>query len=385
MTGQSLTHLPKVLLHDHLDGGLRAQTLVELAVAAGYDGLFASDAGVLAKEMARAAKGSDLVGYLKSFQHTTAVMQSAEALYRVAYECVEDLVADGVRYAEVRFAPELHCLGGLDVDDVCAAVLSGFASAVKDAPVAIDVRGILCAMRNGTSSEAVARAAVRWCDSGVVGFDLAGPEAGFAPSLHQEAFDLVLAHNFYSTIHAGEAFGVASIHEALAKCGAARLGHGVRLIDDLYVKAASGNGRNQTTNSWSSTALVERLQRGEYIAADEVRLGRLAQAVLDRRVCLEICVSSNLHTGVVDRVEAHPVDLLMRLGFRVTLNTDNRLMSETTLSSELAICTRAFGWNLDVAEKLAMNAMKSAFCHHQERVTLMAELARSYAALRQAQ
>jgi len=330
---------PKALLHDHLDGGLRPATVVELASEFSYDGLPTHDVADLAQWFNRGAKRNDLVLYLETFAHTVAVMQHRDALERVAYECGRDLADDGVVYAEVRFAPELHVEAGLTLDEVMAAVIDGFTRA--QAPGDITIAVICSAMRTAAHSMDIARLATRWRDAGVVGFDIAGAEAGHPPSRHLDAFQYVQRENFHSTIHAGEAFGLPSIWEALQYCGAARLGHGVRIVDD-----------------------IESGPDGEH-------LGRLAAFVRDRRVPLELCPTSNVNTGVVPTIADHPIGMLRRLRFRVTVNTDNRLMSDTSMSNEMVQLSTAFGWGLADAEWLTINAMKSAFIPFPERLRII--------------
>ena len=358
LTPDLIARAPKVLLHDHLDGGLRPETVLEIAREIGYAELPTNDPDVLREWFIADAPGSDLVRYLEGFAHTTAVMQTREHLERVAAECAFDLARDGVVYAEVRFAPELHTHGGLTLDQVVTAVLAGFARGCADARRegrTIVVRAILSAMRQATLSEVIAELAVAHRDQGVCGFDIAGPEDGFPPTKHLSAFHLVQRENFHMTIHAGEAFGLPSIWEAVQFCDAERLGHGVRIVDDL-------------TN-------VD----GEY------RLGRLANYVRDRRIPLEVCPTSNVHTGAAASIAAHPIELLRRLRFRVTLNTDNRLMSGITLSSEFAACADAFGWTLDDVEWLTLNAAKSTFYPFDQRLALINTVIKpGYAALRAA-
>ncbi|MGA0313485.1 MAG: adenosine deaminase, partial [Ilumatobacteraceae bacterium] len=327
---------PKALLHDHLDGGLRPATVVELAAEFGYSSLPTSDIDDLARWFNRGAKRNDLVLYLETFAHTVGVMQHADALERVARECAEDLAADGVVYAEVRFAPELNREAGLTLDEVVGAVIKGFEAG--SAGTALTIRTILCAMRTAAHSREIAELAVRWRDAGVVGFDIAGAEAGHPPSRHLDAFQYVQRENFHSTIHAGEAFGLPSIWEALQYCGAARLGHGVRIVDDI-----TGESGHE-------------------------ELGRLASFVRDRRVPLELCPTSNVNTGVCASIAEHPIGLLRRLRFRVTVNTDNRLMSDTSMSREFTQLTEAFDWGLDDFEWLTINALKSAFIPFPERL-----------------
>ena len=330
---------PKALLHDHLDGGLRPATVVELAAEFGYSSLPTSDVDDLARWFNRGAKRNDLVLYLETFAHTVGVMQHADALERVARECAEDLAADGVVYAEVRFAPELNREAGLTLDEVVGAVIKGFEAG--SAGTALTIRTILCAMRTAAHSREIAELAVRWRDTGVVGFDIAGAEAGHPPSRHLDAFQYVQRENFHSTIHAGEAFGLPSIWEALQYCGAARLGHGVRIVDDI-----TGESGHE-------------------------ELGRLASFVRDRRVPLELCPTSNVNTGVCASIAEHPIGLLRRLRFRVTVNTDNRLMSDTSMSREFTQLAEAFDWGLDDFEWLTINALKSAFIPFPERLRII--------------
>jgi adenosine deaminase len=333
--------MPKVLLHDHLDGGLRPATIVELAREVGYADLPSTDPEILGRSMTGAARRGHLELYLEPFRHTVAVMQTAEALTRVAAECAEDLAADGIIYAEVRFAPELHLDRGLSLDQVVEAVLEGFRQG--GAATGIRVRALLTAMRTAARSLEIAELAVRYRDAGVVGFDIAGAEAGWPPSRHLDAFEYIQRENFHITIHAGEAFGLPSIWEAVQFCGAERLGHGVRIVDDITA-GPDGTG---------------------------VKLGRLATYIRDRRIPLEMCPTSNLQTGVAGAIEDHPIGLLRRLLFRVTVNTDNRLMSGVTLSSELHRVAEAFGYGWADIEWLTINAMKSAFAHFDERLDLI--------------
>ena len=351
LTLDQIRAVPKVLLHDHLDGGLRPATIVELARAIGYGELPSNDPEALARSMTGAARRGYLELYLEPFRHTVAVMQTTEALTRVAAECAEDLAADGVVYAEVRFAPELHLDHGLRLDQVVEAVLEGFRRG--SAQSGIVVRALLTAMRTTARSLEIAELAVRYRDLGVVGFDIAGAEAGWPPSRHLDAFEYVQRENFHITIHAGEAFGLPSIWEAVQFCGAERLGHGVRLVDDIK---ADPDG-----SAW---------------------LGRLASFVRDRRIALELCPTSNIQTGVAPSIAEHPIGLLRELNFRVTVNTDNRLMSGVTLSSELHALTEAFGYGWADLRWLTINAMKSAFLHFDERLALIDDVIKpAYAVL----
>jgi adenosine deaminase len=350
-TIESLRAVPKVLLHDHLDGGLRPTTIVELAHETGYGELPTRDPGELAAWMTRGASRRDLLLYLETFAHTVGVMQTREALVRVARECAEDLAADGIVYAEVRFAPEQHLERGLGLDEVVEAVQEGFRQGGEHASITIGT--LLTAMRTAARSLEIAELAVRWRDRGVVGFDIAGAEAGHPPTRHLDAFERVRRENFHLTIHAGEAFGLPSIWEALQLCGAERLGHGVRIVDDIAVAPEGGT-----------------------------RLGRLAHLVRDRRVPLELCPTSNVHSGAASSIEEHPIGLLMDLKFRVTVNTDNRLMSATSLSQEFAQLVDTFGIGWDRIRRLTINAMKSAFLPFDERVRFLDDVIRpAYATL----
>jgi adenosine deaminase len=351
LTDEALRAAPKAVLHDHLDGGLRPATVVELAKEYDYSKLPTEDTDALAKWFHRGAKRNDLVLYLETFAHTVGVMQHRDAITRVAAEAAEDLAADGVVYAEVRFAPELHLEAGLTLDEVVEAVLDGFA--IGAANTNLSIHAICTAMRTAARSLEIAELAVRWRDNGVVGFDIAGAEAGFPPTRHLDAFQYVLRENFHATIHAGEAFGLPSIWEAVQLCGAERLGHGVRLVDDI--------------------ALVD----GQW------QLGRLAANIRDRRIPLELCPTSNVNTGVCASVADHPIDLLKRLRFRVTVNTDNRLMSDTSMTREMCQLRDAFDYGWDDFEWLTVNAIKSAFASFDERLRIIYEQIKPrYAALR---
>jgi adenosine deaminase len=348
LTLENIGRAPKALLHDHLDGGLRPATVIDLAGRCAYDGLPSTDEAQLAAWFRTAAHSGSLVRYLEPFAHTVAVMQTPEALHRVACECVEDLAADNVVYAEIRFAPELHLGGGLSLDEVVEAVLAGFVDGERAAAATgrtIVVRTLVTAMRHAARSRDIAELAIRFRDSGVVGFDIAGAEAGYPPSRHLDAFEYMRANNARFTIHAGEAFGIPSIHEALAFCGADRLGHGVRLVDDI-----------------------------EEFADGTASLGRLAALVRDKRIPLELCPSSNVQTGAVPSIEKHPFDLLARLRFRVTVNTDNRLMSDTTMSREMFRLVETFGYGWSDLARFTINAMKSAFIHFDERLAIIDEV-----------
>ncbi|MFT4288859.1 adenosine deaminase [Nocardioides sp.] len=362
MTGTDLTYeqvkaAPKVVLHDHLDGGLRPGTIVDLAAEIGHE-LPANDAESLGRWFHESASSGSLVLYLETFVHTIAVMQTEAHLHRVAREFAEDLIEDGVVYAEVRYAPELFVEQGLTLDQVVAAVQAGFDEAVAAGAARgarpIVVRQILTAMRQAARAREIAELAVAWRDRGVAGFDIAGPEAGYPPTRFLDAFEHLAAENLRFTIHAGEAFGLPSIWEAVHPCGADRLGHGVRIVDDI--------------------ALAE---------DGTASLGRLAAYVRDRRIPLELCPTSNVQTGAAASIGEHPFGLLADLGFRVTVNTDNRLMSNTSMTKETWQLVEAFGYGVDDLERFAINGMKSAFYPYDERVRIIHDQIRpGYAALR---
>ncbi|GHF68367.1 adenosine deaminase [Streptomyces thermodiastaticus] len=348
---------PKVLLHDHLDGGLRPATVVDLARECGYARLPATDPDELARWFREAADSGSLERYLETFSHTVAVMQTRQALVRVARECALDLAADGVVYAEVRYAPEQHLEGGLSLEEVVEAVDQGFREGERLARAEgrrIRIGALLTAMRHAARALEIAELANAYRDAGVVGFDIAGAEAGHPPTRHLDAFEYLKRENNHFTIHAGEAFGLPSIWQALQWCGADRLGHGVRIIDDIRVREDG-----------------------------TVELGRLASYVRDKRVPLEMCPTSNLQTGAAPSYAEHPIGLLRRLHFRVTVNTDNRLMSHTTLSREFQHLAGAFGYTLDDMQWFTVNAMKSAFIPFDERLAMINDVIKpGYAALK---
>ena len=331
-----LKSLPKVLLHEHLDGVLRPKTVIELAKSEDYHQLPTEDPAALAKWFHHGANHGSLPKYLEGFVHTIAVMQTEEALERVAYEQSEDLNKDGVVYFETRFAPIFHTNKGLTHQQVVAAVLRGLERGHKDFGITSGL--IICAMRNMDVSLEMAELAVDFRQRGVVGFDLAGEEGGFPPKKHVEAFHYIQRENFNITIHAGEGFGKESIWQAIQYCGAHRIGHGTRLIDDMAV-----------------------------VDGNVVRLGDLAQYVLDKRIPLEICLISNVHTGAAHSLAEHPFGIFFREKFRVTLNTDNRLMSDTSMTKEFEAARDTFGLSLDDFEKITINAMKSAFLPYDKR------------------
>ncbi|MFD8865207.1 adenosine deaminase [Streptomyces sp. NPDC059590] len=344
-TPEQIRRAPKVLLHDHLDGGLRPATVVELARDAGYDALPETDPDGLGRWFREAADSGSLERYLETFAHTCAVMQSRDALFRVAAECAEDLAEDGVVYAEVRYAPEQHLTRGLTLEQVVEAVNEGFREGERRAGVKghrIRVGALLTAMRHAARALEIAELANAYRDRGVVGFDIAGAEAGFPPTRHLDAFEYLKRENNHFTIHAGEAFGLPSIWQALQWCGADRLGHGVRIIDDIQV-ADDGS----------------------------VTLGRLASYVRDKRIPLELCPTSNLQTGAARSYAEHPIGLLRRLQFRATVNTDNRLMGGTSMSAEFEHLVSTFHYTLDDMQWFTVNAMKSAFIPFGERLAMI--------------
>src|SRR5271165_5208718 len=331
-----LRRLPKVLLHEHLDGVLRPQTVIELARDEGYEDLPTHDPEALGEWFHLGANQGSLAKYLEGFRHTIAVTQTEEALERVAYEQAEDLSRDGVVYFETRFAPIFHTGKGLTHQQVVSAVLKGMARGRQDFGIQSGL--IICAMRNMNVSLEMAELAVDFRARGVVGFDLAGEEGGYPPKKHVDAFHYIQRENFNITIHAGEGYGKESIWQAIQYCGAHRIGHGTRLIDDIAI--ADGKA---------------------------VNLGDLAQYVLDKRIPLEICLISNVHTGATPSLAEHPFKILYQEKFRVTLNTDNRLMSDTSMTREFEAAADTFGLTLDDFEKITINAMKSAFLPYDQR------------------
>jgi adenosine deaminase len=341
LSEEFLRKVPKVLLHDHLDGGLRPRTIIELAQEQGLE-LPETEEEALASWFHEGANRGSLTEYLKGFTITTGVMQTEEALHRVAFEMMEDMHRDGVVYVETRFSPLFHTRGNLTHDQVIEAVLRGLKDGSRTFGVKFGL--IICGMRNHPPEDSLRMAeyAVQYRDQGVVGFDLAGDEMGYPPKDHLMAFHYIQRNNFYITIHAGEAFGKESIWQALQFCGTHRIGHGTNLKEDMME---------------SNDRIVE--------------MGTLSRYVLDRRIPLEICLSSNLHTTTMRNLHYHPFPLFYRNQFRVTLNTDNRLMSNTTMTKEFLIAVREFKLSFDDVEKLTINAMKSAFISFQDRLNLI--------------
>ncbi len=358
-TADQVRRAPKVALHEHLDGGVRPATVAEIAAEIGHELPVQGGADELGRWFAEAANSGSLPRYLETFAHTTAVMQTREHLARVAREAVVDLAADGVVYAELRWAPEQHLERGLSLHEAVEAVQEGVEQGVAEAAAdgrEIVVGQLLTAMRHATRGLEIAELAVEFRDRGVAGFDIAGAEDGFPPILHLEAFEYLRRENAHFTIHAGEAFGLPSIWQAIQRCGAERLGHGVRIVDDIDFDAPGGP-----------------------------RLGRLAAYVRDRRIPLEMCPSSNLQTHAVPGMTSiadHPIGPLKELGFRVTVNCDNRLMSGTSMSREMALLVDAFGYGLDDLRWFTVNAMKSAFLPFDRRIDLIERVIKpAYAAL----
>ena len=343
-TSDQIKRVPKALLHDHLDGGLRPETIIEIAQQIGYKKLPTDDPKKLADWFEESCNSHSLVRYLETFSHTIAVMQSKEAIVRVSRECAIDLARDGVVYAEVRGAPELFTEQGLSLDQVVEATLEGYKQGMAEAASEgnkIRVESLLCGMRQNNRSQEAAAAVVKYRDKGVVGFDIAGPEDGFPPTNQLETFEYLRKENAHFTIHAGEAYGLPSIWEAIQICGAERLGHGVRIIDDID------------------------------FSGDKPKLGPLASYVRDRRIPLELCPTSNLQTGAAKTYSEHPIGMLAKLRFRVTLNTDNRLMSRTSMSNEMSECVKSFGWKFTDLQRVTVNALKSSFIPFEERLEII--------------
>jgi adenosine deaminase len=343
MVTEAMIHrIPKVELHDHLDGGVRPQTIIELARR--YDiELPAWDVESLSKWFHRGADRKSLALYLEGFKVTLSVMQTAEALKRIAYEAMEDLAADNVVYAEIRFAPIQHQERGMNLESVLSAVLEGLEEGRKKTEVEYGV--IICAMRDQSTSLEVAELAANFREKGVVGFDIAGDEYGHPPKKHLDAFEYIRQKNFNITIHAGEAFGIESIWQAIQICGAHRIGHATRLIEDMSVQGT-------------------RIEK----------MGTLSHFIRDKRLPMEMCLSSNVQTGAAKSLDEHPFHIYYRNNFRVVLCTDNRLMSNTTLGKEMHLAVRHFNLTLRDLEKITINAMKSAFIHHDARIRIIYDI-----------
>lgn len=343
LSSEVIARAPKVLLHDHLDGGLRPQTMIDHALASGYAKLPSYDPAQLATWFVNACSSGTLELYLETFEHTISVMQTREEIERIARECVLDLAADGVVYAEVRGAPELFTRKGLTIDQVIEATVEGHRQGMAEAKKngqEIRVEVLLCALRQNNFSNEVAAKVVKYKGKGVVGFDIAGPEAGFPPTDHIKAFDYLRNNAAHYTIHAGEAFGVESIALAVRDCHAERIGHGIRLIDDI-----------------------------DFTSGTPV-LGSLAREILDRQICLEMAPTSNLQTGGAASYETHQIGVMKKLGFNVTINTDNRLMSATSMIREVTEISRGYRWNIDDLHDVARNGIMSAFISEDEKTDI---------------
>jgi adenosine deaminase len=357
-TPDQIRQAPKVALHEHLDGGVRPATIVDIAAEIGHE-LPADGAEALGTWFEQSASSGSLPRYLETFIHTVAVMQRPEDLARVAREAVVDLATDGCVYVELRWAPEQHLAAGLSMREAVDAVQSGIEQGKVEAREAghpVVVGQLLTAMRHAMRGLEVAEIAVERRYQGVAGFDIAGAEDGFPPILHLQAFEYLRENNAHFTIHAGEAFGLPSIWQAIQRCGAERLGHGVRIVDDIDFDDPAGP-----------------------------RLGELAAYIRDRRIPLEMCPSSNLQTGAVPGMSSiadHPIGPLKELGFRVTVNCDNRLMSGTSMSREMQLLVEAFDYSLADLQWFTVNAMKSAFLPFDDRLALINDVIKpGYAAL----
>lgn len=368
-----LKSLPKVSLHDHLDGGLRPATIIELAEAVGHT-LPSTDPVALGQWFRESADSGSLVRYLETFDHTIAVMQTKEGLARVAKEFVEDLADDGVVYGEIRWAPEQHLQKGLTLDEVVDAVQEGLdagVDAVEESGRQIQVGQLITAMRHTDRGQEIAELAVRHRYNGAVGFDIAGAEDGFLPSRFKDAFTYLAEHNFPATVHAGEAAGLDSIQSALVDGRALRLGHGVRIAEDITVEFEDAEGEEADDDAEDTVGMVT--------------LGEVAGWVRDRGIALEICPSSNLQTGAIanfgEGIENHPLDMLYQLGFNVTINTDNRLMSGVTLTDEFELLVETFDYDLDDLLELTLNAAESSFLPLDEKEALVEYINDAYANL----
>ncbi|MBX3312285.1 MAG: adenosine deaminase [Microbacteriaceae bacterium] len=353
-----LRPLPKISLHDHLDGGLKPSTIIELADEIGYE-LPANTPESLGNWFFESCQSGNLVDYLKTFDVTLAVMQTKKGLKQVAKDFVYNLAADGVIWGEVRWAPEQHQQQGLELDQIVEAVQSGIDEAIDELEgkgVTIGVGQLVSAMRQNNNAYEMAELALRHRDRGVVGFDIAGPEAGFLPKLHRHAFTLLAKEHFPVTVHAGEADGIKSINSALLHGRALRLGHGVRIMEDIKV------------------------EKGADVLSAE--LGRTAAWVRDRGITLECSPTSNIQTGAFSQwgstMAEHPINLLYDLGFNVTINTDNRLMSNTTLSREMALLSEAFDYDLEDFANFQLNAASSAFVSLDVREELISTITDAY-------
>jgi adenosine deaminase len=348
LDAEALQAFPKVSLHDHLDGGLRPQTIIELAADVGHV-LPADTPDDLGRWFAESANSASLIRYLKTFDQTIAVLQTAPSLHRVAAEFVADLASDGVIYGEARWAPEQHLRAGLTEPEAVEAVRDGLAegmAACRARGQEIEVRQLVTAMRQAEPTCDIAELALSYRHDGVAGFDIAGLENGYPPSRFLESFQLLRRESAYYTIHAGEDGGCEYIWEAVQVCGANRIGHGVAIIEDIHQDEAGG-----------------------------AALGDFAAYVLNEQIPLEMCPSSNVQTGAAASISEHPIHHLDRLGFCVTVNPDNRLMSATTLTREFALLAEAFDYSLEDVRRLGINAARSVFAPYRVRKALVARIA----------
>jgi len=344
LTEKTIKSVPKVLLHDHLDGGLRPQTIIELADDLKYKKLPTRDKDALAKWFQVVENKESFAEFHWGFEHTTSILQTKEGLERVAYEMLEDMKSDGVIYVETRFAPSHHINKGMYLEETVTSVLKGLERGKKDFGVGYGL--ILCGIRNMKNTLDIAELAVNFRRDGVVGFDLTGHEHNSPPKRHLEAFQFIKRANFNITIHAGETFGKESIWQAIQYCGAHRIGHATRLIDDIIVN-----------------------EDGEVES-----FGNLAQYILDKRMPLEICLLSNINTGVIDKLENHPFNILFKENFRVTLNTNHRLINASTMTREFLTAVNYFEITLDEIEKITINSMKSAFIPYADRISYIYDI-----------
>lgn len=348
MTQPDFASLPKALLHDHLDGGLRVDTVLDLAAEIGYEGLPETSPDRLKEWFHQGGSGS-LEAYLESFEHAVAVLQTAGALERASYEAVADLSRDGVLYAELRFGPALHTRRGLTLEDTVTSVWRGVRAGMDEFDCTVGL--ILTALRNRRDSQATAALAVASRDAGVVGFDLAGPEAGFPCDDHTSAFTTADRGGVSITVHAGEGDGLDSVRRAITRCNAARIGHGVRVADDCVIE----EGR-------------------------VTKAGPLATLVRDTRIPLEVSVYSNLHTGMYPDPMSHPIGALYRFGCNVTINTDNRLMSDTSMTDEFRLLSESHGFAVRDFHQITRESILAGFVPLSQRESLLLRVDEAYEA-----
>jgi adenosine deaminase len=333
LTREFIKSLPKAELHCHLDGSMRVETIIELAEEQGVKLPF-TEPEKLKQYLSVDESCTSLKEYLQGFDITCSVLQTKAALERATYELAEDCAAENVRYLEIRFAPIFHTQKSLKLTDVVNAVISGKSKAERAFNIKIGI--ILCSIRHTTPEQSLisAELAVAYKNRGVIGFDLAGAERNFPAKDHKDAFFLIVNNNINTTVHAGEAYGPESIHQALHNISANRIGHGTRLRED----------------------------------------GDLLNYVNDHRIPLEMCITSNVHTKAVERIEDHPMKFYFDLGLRVTINTDNRLISNTTLTDEYMVAIEKLGFEADELKYLIINGFKSAFLPLHEKVKLLKQV-----------